>query len=142
MAAASARIEDGTTLLESLVALAIIGLVASIGFPALQSSLSTLGLRQEVAVVASALREARGKALRADAPMDFVIAADGRAFSAPGVGAIPTRDGIALTGSPSRVIAFYGDGSSTGGAVWIRSSRQTSMVRVSPATGAVSVGPR
>ncbi|HEY7852757.1 MAG TPA: type II secretion system protein [Caulobacteraceae bacterium] len=138
---ATGRVRDrGTTLIEALVVIAIVGLVAAIGFPRLQNSLATMGWRETVAVVTTRLRQVRADALRTDRPAAFVIAADGHGFSAPGGGTVATPAGVELSSPTGKVIGFYGDGSSSGGAIWVSAGRRGTPVRVSPGTGAVSVG--
>jgi prepilin-type N-terminal cleavage/methylation domain-containing protein len=132
--------DSGTTLIESLVVVAIVGLAAAIGFPRLQQALATVSRRETVSAVAAELREARAAALRADRPRQFVVARDGRAYAGPGSGAVRTAWGVELRPTSSRMIAFFGDGSSTGGALWVSAQGRSTLVRVSPATGAISVG--
>jgi general secretion pathway protein H len=136
-----ARPDAGETLIEALVVVAIISLVSLIGFPQLQQSLLALSQQQAVAVVAARLRAARADALSTDTPVVFRAAADGRAYGVsngpattppPGVTVEPTTSGGG--------IAFYGDGSSSGGRLMIRASKRAVAVTVVAPTGVVIVG--
>jgi type II secretory pathway pseudopilin PulG len=139
MSATGSR-DAGTTLIEALVVVALIGLAASVGFPRLQQSLASLSWRETIAVVAARLRQVRADALHSGGVRAFVIARDGRGYSAPGGGFVATPSGVELTAPSGRAIGFYSDGSSTGGAIWVSARGRSVPVRVSPDTGAISVG--
>ncbi|HXU99200.1 MAG TPA: prepilin-type N-terminal cleavage/methylation domain-containing protein [Caulobacteraceae bacterium] len=142
MAAKNRSLDGGTTLIESLVVLAIIGLTAAIGFPKLQQALAAVSRRETVSAVAAELRQARAYALRADRPTQFVIARDGRAYQGPGSREARTAWGVELRPVTGRAIGFFGDGSSTGGALWVSARGRSTLIRVAPATGAILVGGR
>jgi type II secretory pathway pseudopilin PulG len=136
--------EGGTTLIETLVVVAITALVALIGLPQMRQGLLTLSQRQAVAVVAARLRLARGQALRADAPVAFAATPDGTAYGVIGGTPTPTPPGVTVriphgtTASDARIV-FYGDGSASGGVVAVSAGRRTLRVVVSPGAGAVAV---
>ncbi len=132
--------QAGTTLVEALAVVAITALVAMIGFPRMQQGLLTLAQRQTVSAVAARLRQSRAEALRHDAPVIFTVAADGRAYGEPGGIPVPAPPGVTLSTSTGR-IAFFGDGSSSGGLVWVSGGRRAIAVIVSAPAGAVAVGP-
>ncbi len=138
---ASLAADAGTTLIEAIVVVAITALVALIGFPQMNQALTTLTQRQTVAVVAARLREARAEALSRDAAVVFSVSADGGGYA---TGGAITRapPGISL-GSKTPIpegVAFYGDGSSTGGEVFVTAGRRTSTITVTPLTGVVAIG--
>ncbi len=135
--------QAGTTLIEALVVVAITTMVALIGFPRMQQGLLTLAQRQTVSVVAARLRQARAEALRRDTPVVFAIAPDGRAYRASNGGLVQTPDGVSLTtpSGPGGRILFHGDGSSSGGAVWISAGRRTIAVLIGAPGGDVAIGP-
>ncbi len=138
----AAASDSGTTLIETLVVVAITALVALIGLPQMRQGLLTLSQRQAVAVVAARLRLARAQALREDAPVAFAVAADGAAYGVVGSVPTPTPPGVTVSiprGLSSGRIVFYGDGSASGGAVAISAGRRTLRVIVSPDAGAVAV---
>jgi len=140
MSATGSRRDAGYTLIEALVVVAITTLVALIGFPMMRSALLGLSQRQTVAVVAADLRRVRADALRADARRTFAVSRDGRRYAATGTGVAGTPPGVELTSAGGAPISFYGDGSSSGGAVWVSAARRSIPIVVSSATGAISVG--
>jgi len=128
-------------LIEALVVVAITSMVALVGFPRMQQGLLTLAQRETVSVVAARLRQARGEALRRDGPVVFAIGADGRTYGTSGGVVTPTPSGVTLAADGSgRRIAFYGDGSSSGGVIWVRAARRAIAVAVAPLGGAVAAG--
>ena len=142
-ALARLSLQAGETLIEALVVVALTSMVALIGFPRMQQSLQALAQRQTVAVVAARLREARAQAMRQDAPAVFALASDGRSYGTVGGPVNDAPSGVSLAtprGSDGR-IAFYGDGSSTGGVVWVRSAQRAIGVYVTTPGGAIAVGP-
>ena len=137
------RQESGTTLIETLVVVAITTLVSLIALPQLRQSLLVLSQRQAVAVVTARLRLARAQALREDAPIAFAVAPRGDAYGVIGGATTPTPPGVTVSiprgaGAPSGRIVFYGDGSASGGAVAISAGRRTFRVYVTPGAGSVA----
>jgi len=136
--------QSGTTLIETLVVVAITALVALIGLPQMQQGLLTLSQRQAVAVAAARLRLARGEALRHDEPVAFGVAPGGAAYGVIGGVATPTPPGVTVripqgTGTADGRIVFYGDGSASGGVVAVSAGRRTLRIVVSPGAGTVAV---
>jgi type II secretory pathway pseudopilin PulG len=143
-AAQRLRGQSGTTLIETLVVVAITALVALIGLPQMRQGLLTLSQRQAVAVVAARLRLARGQALRADGPVAFAVTPDGAAYGVIGGTPTPTPPGVTVriphgTAAADGKIVFYGDGSASGGVVAVSAGRRTLRVVVSAGAGAVAV---
>jgi general secretion pathway protein H len=138
--------DAGTTLIEALVVVAIMAMMAVIGFPQLRQTLALLAQRETVAVVTARLREARALALRRDAPVLFAVTGDGLGYATTGAPVTRAPPGVVLAsksgapGDATGAIAFFGDGSSTGGAVWVGAGRRTIPVYVAPGTGVVAVG--
>jgi general secretion pathway protein H len=135
-----ARADAGTTLIEALVVVTISTLVAVIGFPQLQQGLLGLAQNQTVALVAERLRETRAQALRLDRPVVFAVAADGRGYAMSGSPVAGLPGGVSLTSQSGAGIAFFGDGSSSGGEILVSAGRRTVPVRVAPDAGAVAIG--
>ena len=137
------RKESGTTLIETLVVVAITSLVALIALPQMRQGLLTLSQRQAVSVVAARLRLARAQALREDATVAFGVAPDGAAYGVLGGVPTPTPPGVTVSiprGEATRGgrIVFYGDGSASGGMVAVSAGRRTLRVYVSSGAGAVA----
>ena len=115
------RGDCGTTLIEALVVVGIMSLVVMIGFPRLQQSMQTLVRRQTATAVVERLREAHATALLKDQPVVFSVADNGRLYGWRGATA-RTNAGVYLRPA-NGPIAFYGDGTSSGGSVWITSAQ-------------------
>jgi Tfp pilus assembly protein FimT len=138
--------EAGTTLIEALVVVAITGLVSMIAFPRMQQVVLAMSQHETISAVAASLREARAEALLRGGPTAFVISGGGREYGvrrsgserrlnhvAPGV---VLRPAAGARGE----IDFYGDGSSSGGVIWVRTERRTIGVAVRREGGALVVG--
>ncbi len=127
----SATGERGATLIEMLVVFAILALTAAIAAPSMDRALGRGGLAAAKAKLGADLRLLRGEALRRGVPA--VLTPGGTAYDAGG----RHRDlaqGITLAGP---AIAFFPDGSGSGGTVTLRRGGQSVAVAVDAATGAV-----
>ena len=133
--------DAGETLIEALAVVAIVGLVAAIAFPRLQQGLLALSQRQAVAVLTARVRQTRAEALDRDAAAVFAVAADGRSYAAGGSPRVAVPPGVTLSATPDRRIAFYGDGSSTGGRIVVRAGRRTTTLAIAQAGGVSAVTP-
>jgi type II secretory pathway pseudopilin PulG len=135
---AGTRLADaGTTLIEALVVVGIMSLVVMISFPRLQQNMVTLVRRQAATAVVERLREAHATALLKDQPVVFSVADNGRLYGWRGSTA-RTNAGVYVR-SANGPIAFYGDGTSSGGVVSITSARRSYLVGVDPGNGAIGV---
>jgi type II secretory pathway pseudopilin PulG len=135
--AGTKRPDAGTTLIEAMVVVGIMALVVMIAFPRLQQNMVTLVRRQTATAVVERLREAHATALLKDQPVVFSVADNGRLYGWRGSTA-RTNAGVYLR-SANGPIAFYGDGSSSGGAVWITSARRSYLVGVDSGNGAIGI---
>ena len=116
---------------------AIVMLVSLLAFPRLQQGLLALSQRQTAASVEERLRDARATALTSDRPVVFRVAANGRDYGWRGaVASASPGVRLAAAGGP---ITFAGDGSSTGGAVWVLVGRRGYLIGVDAVTGAVAL---
>lgn len=134
---ATGRRDAGTTLIEALVVVAITALVTMIGFPRLQQGLQTLARQQTATAVMERLREARATAILYDQPVVFSVADNGRLYGWRGSSA-RTGAGVYLTPT-NGPIAFYADGTSSGGALWVTAARRSYLVGVDPANAAIGM---
>ncbi len=138
----------GFTLLEIIVAVAILGLALAlvVGYKAPWSS--TLGLRGTAAELASGLRLARSEAIASNRPVAFELNLAARRYR---VGAAPARqlprrlrvalltiDGEQRNGNTGD-IRFNPDGSSTGGRITIADGAHSMAVGVEWLSGRVSI---
>ena len=133
--------DAGTTLVETLVVVGIIAMVALIGFPRLQQTIQLMGQHQTISLVATRLREARARAMSLDAPVAFTVARDGTAFGDAAVRLDSVTPGVTVTqvAPQGAKIAFFGDGSSSGGVVLVRGAGRANAVSVQASGGAVAV---
>ncbi len=72
--------DDGATLLEMLVVMSLLTLATGIVFPNLRRPYETLAAETARSAVVADLRTARAQAIRADRPVAFEIAPDGRTY--------------------------------------------------------------
>jgi general secretion pathway protein H len=131
--------DAGETLIEALAVVAIVGLVAGIAFPRMQQGLRVLSQHQVAAVLTARVRGARAEALERDAPVLFVVAADGRSYWTSGGEAVRTPVGVTLSVAPAGGIAFFGDGSSNGGDIRVLAGPRATTVNVVGPSGAVAM---
>jgi hypothetical protein len=132
--------EAGLTLIETLVALAITVMVGVLAYPRLQQNLLSYTQRQTVAVVSERLREAHAGALAADGPVAFYVTPNGRSLAVSGMAGDATPPGVTVSSPNGKPIIFYGDGSSTGGVVFVTASGRSIPIWVVAVTGGVAVG--
>jgi general secretion pathway protein H len=135
--------QAGTTLVEALVVVAITSLVAMVGFPRLQQGLLRMAQRETVALVAAQLRRARADAQRLDRPTLFAIAPNGQSYQTSDGQVARTPPGVEVTvqAGGGQSIAFFADGSSSGGRLWVSAARLAVPIIVAP-IGVMTVGGR
>lgn len=108
----------GFTLLETLVVLAILGLMAAIGFPQIDKAFRLQGARETATRVERALHAARASAVQRGEPVRLVVAPDGHGFG-DGEGGERLPDDLVVA-SPDGAIVFFPDGSARGGTLGVR----------------------
>jgi general secretion pathway protein H len=127
----------GFTLIEMLVVIAVLGLIAGIGFPAVDRALDRAEFRAAAARVELAAREARARAIGSGAPVAFGVPTGGGPIRRQGDAfALPATMRLAL---PPQGLRFYPDGSATGGQIVLTAPRGRMTMRVSADTGAIGV---
>lgn len=139
----------GFTLLELLVVLAIAGLVMAITPPLIAQAIPGVQLKAASRGVASALREARNKAIGESRAQRLAIDLESRRYwveRGRAAGDIPEPIEIELTVAESQrdgddrgAVAFFPDGSSTGGRITLARGDVRYEVTVDWLTGRVAV---
>ena len=138
----------GFTLLETLLALAIVGLVLAVAVPALVVTPGA-GLRAAAELVATGLRQARVTAVREQRPVALLLDVEAHALRVEGrqrVRTLPREVTLELHTAQGEIvdarlggIRFYPDGSSTGGRVTLKREGLRTDVDVEWLTGRVRI---
>jgi hypothetical protein len=128
------------TLIEVLAAVGLTVLVSLLVLTNLQPQLIIYAQHQTVSTVAERLREAHAAALARDGPVAAAVGGRGRALGVSGLAPTFTPAGVGLASPGERTIVFFGDGSSTGGVIWVTALGRSTPVWVVPATGSVAIG--
>ncbi len=136
MSATGSRTQAGFTLLEALVVVTITAMAGAIMFPRVDRALRILALRETAAGLTADLRIARAQAIRAGAPVQFAVAADGRSYAWTGARARAAPSAILL--SSSGPVTFFGDGSASGSTLTAAAGNRAARITVDPATGAAA----
>lgn len=137
------RRDDGFTLLELLVVLAILGVVVGLAVPLFGRAMPGMQLQASARAVAAELRSARGRAIAAND--EFVIAVDvqrrtvGSIALDPSIGLSLYTAAEELTDGAAGGIRFYPDGSSTGGRVRLVGAGREYDVRIDWISGGVTI---
>jgi general secretion pathway protein H len=141
--------DNGFTLLELIVVMAILAMAAVIAFPSATSS--RRGLTADAAALnfASALRIARAEAIRSNREQMLVLNVARRSYSAAGLRvarAIPTDVAVSYEIPPAEqstdataAVRFRPDGSSSGGTFRFAAHRKSASVAVDWLTGTARV---
>ena len=134
----------GFTMLESLVVLAIIALVAGMSTQLLRPPSAKLRLEAGARALCGTLRAARSRAIATNSDISVIIDLDRKTYASPiaGEGALPGDAALTLNvansqraGARSGAIAFFPDGSSTGGDVTLESAGARAKIAVNWLTG-------
>lgn len=112
----------GFTLLEMLVTLAIIGLIAGIGYPAVARGIERQEFARALANTKLALREARAEAIRHNVSTPIGLDSQGR-LTAGGFIVAPQFPATVTLILPQPAPIFYGDGTTRAGDIRLRSKR-------------------
>jgi len=138
---AAGRREQGMTLMEVLVVMAILGLIGTLGVVQLSRALSIYSLREATSTVVAQMKMARAQAIRSSQMSVFSATADGRAFASTGGVVRDLPSGVRFV-EPGATVTFYADGTATGGPLTMGSGRGQLVLSVNAVTGAVAVTPQ
>lgn len=125
------------TLLESLVAVAVTLLLATIAFPAMDRAAQSLAQAQARVALMADVRTARASALREGRAVALVIGADGDRYIVDGRGVI-LPDSMRIASRPDRSIAFYPDGTAHGATLTLTGPKSVAHWGIAPATGLIA----
>lgn len=129
----SNRGECGMTLLETLVAVAVLALISALGFPALDTMRQRAMVRQAASQVASDLGRMRASAILTEAVRGIAIMPEGQTYYADGA-VRQTPDGIRLAGEGIR---FFSDGTALGTDIAVAGRGGRVVISYDPALGIV-----
>ncbi len=147
------RGQRGYTLLEMLMVLAIFSLVIGFALPSLRSSSTTVSVRQAEAVLISAFREARARAIATNARAGVSLDLTANRLS-PGLAFNPAEAEVLgdetlqvemttaralVAGETAGAILFFPDGTSSGGRIVLQNGAAISVVEVDWMTGLARV---
>lgn len=126
----------GFTLLEMLVILAVLALVGGIAFPSLDKAMRRQAFQADAVRIETVLRRARAAAIARGTAVRVRAGEGGRALA--GEGAAERLAGEGRVTLPLAGVAFYADGSASGGAVTLRDGRLAARWQVAGATAGIA----
>jgi general secretion pathway protein H len=142
---------NGLTLIETMVALAIMGFILTLAIPMMSGGKGRSELRMAASDIGVALRAARSRAVAKNREEVFLVDTDRARYRAPGGAAVSLPTSLRLTLFTTTqeqlapglgAIRFYADGSSTGGGVTLTRGDAHYDILVDWLTGRVSTHDR
>lgn len=131
--------QQGFTLIEALVVVAIVGLLAGLVAPRIQSMISGQEFRTARSQFILSVREARALAIRSSDPSRFSIVNNGRGFQLerdePEI--LPEAVSLSSQGKSDSVV-FYPDGTSNGALFTLTGRNQREQFVIFPTTGIIA----
>ena len=133
----------GFTLLESVLALALIGLISALALPWALPDRSTAALRMKAFEIAALLRADRNAALRSGRPVATAIELEARRIASGASGAVivlPESFDLRLESGRPNGFEFLPDGRASGGELTLARRQAALAIRVNRLTAAVEIG--
>lgn len=137
MSATGDHARAGFTLIEALVVVAVAALISGLAFPRLSAAIDAQEFRTATATIHAGLQAARAAAIRSGVAARFQVADGGHGFLIDGGAVITVPQAVRIALSGGQAIAFYPDGSATGGVVTISGAAPAVRLTVAPSTGRV-----
>lgn len=128
--------EAGFTLLEMIVAIAVIGLALAVVASFMPRRHAALDVAVASDSIAQTLRAARSRALAQQRPVVVTVARNGQGYAVDGISQ-PLPAGIGLRSSGSGIVRFAPDGSASPAAILISADGRSLLLRVDWLTGLV-----
>ena len=132
----------GFTLIEVVLALAVLGLLAALGLPFVRQNSSSAALRARTFEITSLLRAERNLALRSGTATTVLVDAERSTITSDTSRArivLPSSTAIRLSSDGLSGFHFFPDGRASGGRLSITSGRQSYVVDVNNVTSAISI---
>jgi len=146
---AIAATDQGSSLIEVLIVMAILALVAAVALPSVRPPDRAHSLRSIAADIAGRLRAARATALAENREVAFAFDAERRAYAVEGTGPpqpLPPAIELSITTAREFVreaqdvkVVFFADGTSSGGAIKLSEAQQSVTITIAWLTAAVEI---
>jgi general secretion pathway protein H len=141
--------EDGTSLIEVLIVMAILALVAAVALPSARGPDHTPSLRPVASDIAGRLRAARATALSENRDVAFAFDAESRTYVVEGTGPpqhLPPGTDLSITTARQFVrdahearLTFFADGTSSGGTIKMSQTQQSVSISIAWLTSAIEI---
>lgn len=132
----------GFTLVEMVLALAILGLLASLGLPFSRPNAGMAAARSKAFQIVALLREDRNKALRSGSTATVSVDAQAGFLHSTISGVtifVPPPMSLGVAMNSIQGVQFYADGKSSGGSLALGSGRRGILITINRMTSAISV---
>mgnify|MGYP002715217543 CR=1 FL=1 len=132
-------VRAGFTLIEVLAVLAITVMISGLAFPRIETAIARFAFDQTLTAVTANIRVAAAESLSTGKRVALSVAKDGHSYAWQGVSPRLLPDTVSMRQVSEGPIAFYADGSSTGGVLEVASGKRLARIAVDPITQGVSI---